>query len=411
MGSELKTHYSKLLDVHLDPIRVNVGGRPVLVVMPDVSRIEGLSVELLATYNRARAEHADACLLTSVEPSHHPLLALEPSDLRIVHADGVSGAWLRLLWRMAAVERRAVDGWSRASRAFRVEWSRELRRQGGDERLPLELRGWLRARARRSLAKAAVPPGATTRFPRRLLRDRVHASLPSGMLAEASATARALGIDPAVPTVTVDVRRRPDTCASVSSWLANRGYCVVRVGEAPDPVPVRATIDLASSRQRTPLLDLFVLSTSRFLVCDSLEAQHVAYLTNTPSLLLNAHDPFSGYPVRDDGLFTLSTPVDLDTGQTLTPDALLHEARLKDVRDCGFRDNTAAEVLAAVQEMHDGVTAGWSTSPGQIRFRDRVAAAGEAMAARVAAAAEWGPDAGFIGDGRLARWQAEGSAS
>src|SRR4030095_13772949 len=106
-------------------------------------------------------------------------------------------------------------------------------------------------------------------------------------------------------------------------------------------------------------VDVVAVAQSRFAVCESVELQHVACLTNTPSLLLNARDPFMGYPVRENGLYTLRKVIDLDDGRVLTLSDLLTESYFRNVRNCGYRSNTPAEIRQAVEEMDDGVNHGW----------------------------------------------------
>ena len=57
--------------------------------------------------------------------------------------------------------------------------------------------------------------------------------------------------------------------------------------------------------------------------------------------------------------------------------------------------------------MHDGLAHGWDEQASQTTFRHDVVAAGAALAPGLPYVAKWGPDEGFIGDGRLARCQAE----
>ena len=322
-------------------------------------------------------------------------------------ADGSAGAWLRRTWRASALGRRAATPRSDAGGGFWLEWSRELRRQAADHRLPLDFRAHLRERARRALTNATVPPPASIRFPRRALRERVPVSLPPDLERRAMEQGRAAGIDFARPMVAIDVPRRPDTCEDASAWLISQGCTVVQMGHAPDPLRADGAVSLSAVPFDTSIVELFVLVRAAFLICDSIEMQHVAYVTNTPTLLLNARDLFSAYPVRDDGLFTMSTPIDLDTGRALTAGELLHEDYYRAGRHFAFRDVAAAGVLAAVREMHGGVTAGWREDANQTRFREEVTRAGHALADRVPVPAEWGPDGDFLGDGRLAAWQAE----
>lgn len=138
--------------------------------------------------------------------------------------------------------------------------------------------------------------------------------------------------------------------------------------------------------------------------------QQLAYLTGTPTLRVNARDPFSAYPVRSDGLFTLTRAVDLDTGQVLTLDERLLVSYFQRQRNIGHALNAAPEVLAAVEEMHHGVVDGWSDSPGQASVRTAVTLEAGTEGAR-AQLGPWRADAGFLGDGRLARVQAERMAA
>jgi hypothetical protein len=183
---------------------------------------------------------------------------------------------------------------------------------------------------------------------------------------------------------------RPDLAAGVVRALTDRGYRVVRLDALPSLHGQVA-----------------VLCASRFVICTTSDRQQLAYLTNTPSLTVNATDVFSAYPVRADGLFTLRTAVDLDSGARLAPGDLLSERYFRNLRNVGYRDNSLVELTAAVEEMVAGVEKGWDESESQTRFRDRAAAAGAALAPLVPAVAAWAPEDGFIGDGRLARVQAD----
>jgi putative glycosyltransferase (TIGR04372 family) len=202
------------------------------------------------------------------------------------------------------------------------------------------------------------------------------------------------------------VRRGIHRCGAAQEWLLGRGYQVVRIGPPQDDLPARGVIDVSHSPHRSPTLELVILTRAAFVVCDSHETQLAAYLTNTPTLLLNARDPFSAYPVRNDGLFTLATPVDLDTGRIVAPGEELSAEFIRNLRRYGFRDNTADQNVAAVREMDDGLGGGWRDDDAQARFRTRATAAAVALAPDVATIAEWVGDDGFVGDGRLARWQA-----
>jgi hypothetical protein len=280
------------------------------------------------------------------------------------------------------------DRWRDGLASFWYEIGREVRRHAGDERLPVAIRTRVRELSQRALSRSSRVAAPVTPYPRRALRDRVKATLPPALIGQARAAAHAAQIELDAAVVAVDASIESDALREAEAFLAGQGYSIVRL-----PTPL------------TPL-DVCVVSVSRFAICGSVELQHIACVTHTPSLLLNARDPFKGYPVRANGLYTIGKVIDLDDGRVLTLSDLLTESYFRNVRNCGYRSNTSAEIRQAVEEMHEGVRGGWRESEGQAQFRARVVEAGSALATRVAHVAEWGPDAGFIGDGRLARFQA-----
>lgn len=380
----------------------------VLVSRPDASNPSQSSVGVLATLLRAKQEGTAACILQDRDASSHPLLALTTSDVRVVTDTGTAGAWLRATWNMAAAAHRARERASDASASFWHEFYREIRQHAGNERFPPAFRSRLRDAAHRSLARATAAGRLAAPFPRRLLRNRVRTELPAMLHEQAARQAVSSGIPQDAPIVAVEVRGRGDTVSDAIRFLQREGYVVVRVGDvASGPLALPGVIEAALTAGRSWLLEIFVLLKARFVVCGSTGLQHVAYLTNTPALTLNAKDPFSAYPVREDGLYTLSSVVDLDTGRTLTTSDLLSGAFFRNMRNCGWRDNTAREIVDAVREMHEGVARGWTESESQVQFRSRVVAAGTALADSVPYVGQWGPDEGFVGDGRLARVQAD----
>ena len=261
--------------------------------------------------------------------------------------------------------------------AARAEFWRQLavetRRHAGDHRLPPSLRERLREATRVSTLRAvAAEPRPAVQFPRRWLRDHASGSPMSQH-----------------PVAAVSVEGAVDVCEASLVFLRDEGYRIVRLGAGAEA-------------------DALVLQSARVVVCDGLAVQRAAALANRPSLLVGATDVFAGYPVRVHGLYLLRRAVDLDTGRDIPLAERLTDGYYRNLRNCGFRRVVASEVLAAVRELHDGVCGGWQDTAAQARFRTRVTEAGVALASRVASVAEWGPDDGFLGDGRLARCQAEG---
>jgi hypothetical protein len=188
--------------------------------------------------------------------------------------------------------------------------------------------------------------------------------------------------------VIVEQPRRPDRLSDAIAALSRDGYEVAWIESHAAAEPAR-------------------LAAAAFVICSSLELQHAAYRAQTPSLFIDARDPFTAYPVRRDSLFVISTVVDLDTGRTLTIPELLTERYFRNTRNCGYRGAAAAEIAGAVEEMVAGIHGGWADTDAQARFRNTAADAGMTLAPRVRHIVEWDAGSGFLGDGRLARVQAE----
>ncbi len=368
-------------------IIARVAGRRIVVSRPDGSEAGRLSVDMLSTLARARSDRTAACFLRPPVLLNEALFSLTTDEVPIVRPRGATEAWVRSRWEMARFAEcsraRAAD----ASASFWLEWYRELRRHVADERLPIDLRGRLREAAHRSFVRSQQGR-AQPHFPRASLRQPVRVQLPDDLLERARAAAAERGIVPDRPHVAIDARGRPDTLAEGLEYLAAQGYTVAPLGGSP-------------------LLDVFMLLTSAFLVCDNSDAQRMAYLTNTPTLAINATDAYAFYPVRTDGVYLLKTAIDLDTGRELQVSELLAEAYYRNRRNCGFRENSSRDILAGLEEMVSGIRDGWHESDGQSRYRAQVVEAGTAAARRVRHVAKWGPVGGFIGDGRLARVQAD----
>lgn len=363
-------------------------GCPVLVMRPDPSPGRG-SVEMLATLARARQRASAACFLPPPGDAGELVALATCRDVPLVGAGGWRQPWFRTRWALASAARRGRARWRAAVASGQQEMYRELRRQAGKERLPAELRRRLRDTAHRAYDRSAASAPAAVPYPRRLLRDPSSFALPEGALDGARAEAAALGFVAGTRTVLLAAGLRPDLAAAVTRLLAGRGYRVI----APPAPSLR--------------LLLFLLCASRFVICASRDVQQLAYVTNTPSLAVHATDVFAAYPVRVNGLFLLRTAVDLEAGEVMPLADRVSERAYRQVRTVGYRDHSIADLTAAVEEMLAGVEDGWRESESQTRFRDRAVAAGTAMAPLVPSIAVWGPDAGFLGDGRLVRVQAD----
>lgn len=310
---------------------------------------------------------------------------------------------------IAAAERDAPQSREQRGAAGRAFWNEiylELRRQAGDERLPASLRRSLRALAGHAFGRASRQPGAG--LPRQLLRSAIPVIVSADVAANGSREAAAAGIDLERPFVAIELRNRPDVLVDAVELLAARGYAVIRVGGgAPDRFRHPGVIDVVASGQMTPALELLLMARARFVVSGGATAQQVSYLFDTPSLTLNALDPFALYPIRSNGVFLLRSALDVDSGRAVAPEEEFSESFFRNRRNIGWREHAAADVTAAVHEMLDGIESGWRDTEAQTRYRHQATRAGTMLAGSIRYLREVGPEDGFLGDGRLARVQAE----
>jgi hypothetical protein len=375
-------------------VTIPIGGRTVEASRPSAATAGAFSVDVLATLARARQRGRAACLLPS-----RGVPAVTSDAVPVVDAGGVTGAWVAAWLGAASAIRRAV-AWRRAAAAsIWNELHRELRRQAGDPRLPASVREGLRDAARDALARAGARDAeAAAPFPRRALRDPLPVRLPA--LLEREARSGAADPDGAVAAVEAGRDERRDTALAVAAAaLQHAGLRVVRIGSGPPPAGAASAADVWMS-------DFAVLRRARLVVCQSAAWQHAAYLTDTPSLRVNAPEPFSAYPVRANGVFTLRQAIDLDSGRVLDPADQLKPSYLRNLRNHGHRDTPPEQVRDAIREMLAGAAEGESAA--QRAFRDAVVAATPDAVAALPPLRPWGTDDGFIGDGRLARCQADG---
>jgi len=376
---------------------------------PDAASRGRLAVDLAAVLAAARRDQARVRLLPSRPAGDDVLLALTSDAAPRAASEGIAAWPCVLKWSAAALREGLRDRVARGRRSFWQEMYLELRRLAGNESWPARVREALRRWMQHASARMSprVPLSSTT-FPRRLLREPVPVRLPAALEQQARREAAAAGITADGHVVTLEIGTRIEPFLDAIGFLEASGYTVVRIGEpAAARVRHRRVIDLAGDAQQNRLLELHVLLRSAFLICESVEVQRLACLAGTPCLLVNAADAVVSYPVRSSGLFTLKTPVDLDTGELLSVEDMLTERYYRNRRNYGFRETTAVELLAAVREMHDARGRHTAETAPQARFRARATAAAQGLAARVPQLAEWGADEGFLGDGRLAAVQAE----
>lgn len=275
------------------------------------------------------------------------------------------------------------------------------------------------------------PDGARPYMRRLLLRYPAPMVQSEPMASQARARARALGIADDQPLVALHVREagfklgremqnakanaRDDSSrnARIESFRAAldllhaRGFKVVRIGDnSMTPYEHPALVDLTSITPYDTLLEVHCLLRSRLLIAGEAGPSGASYLTNTPLLTVNATDPISSYPIRRHGLMLLKRVRDRQSGRFLHLDDLIANDYATDLRNTTryqYFDNTPEEIRDAVVEMLDDLDHPRDDTPAQAAFRVRVIAACTALGPFHAYVRKWGPEDGFLGDGRLAQ--------
>jgi hypothetical protein len=389
------------------PIVVHQRQADVIVDRPDADTAGELAVMMATSFARARRDRAGVALLRPRQPAAEALFALTPADApHRVEPTGLSGVWWRARWALEHGRMRTAAAARAMAASFWLETYRELRRHVGDERLPYALRAWLRDSSHVAMGRSRERDAAAHPFPRRLLREPTAVRLPEALRADAAAYLAGRGIREDRPLALLQTGPDPERFRQAALELAAAGYQIVRFDAGVEPWRQGLVIDLYRDPNSPAVADVHLLLSAAFVVCVDADVQRIAYLTDTPTLALNAIDPFASYPVRRTGLFTLATPVDLDTGVALTPAEMLSERYLRNVHRFGHRRNTAAQIAASVREMRARVSGAASDSGEQTRFHDAALERGVELRPHVARVAQWGPDGGFLGDGRLVAWQA-----
>jgi putative glycosyltransferase (TIGR04372 family) len=388
---------------------------------------------------QARESGATLYLLPPTSAVGPALLALESVEVPIVVPRGVRRAWLELV-RRGVLTRRALVRQRRLVTEAALQGaiallSVELRRRMLPENIRDRARGWRTALAAR-LREIRHPGGESLYFRRRLIRTAVATRLPDALDRRAREEARGLGVPDDAPVVCVHAREsgfkeggrevhekqrrlgkrrvRDDTArnASITAYgpvlanLVSRGFTVVRIGDPSMTLAeVPGVVDLTRSEARSSLLEVHLLLRSRFLMAGESGPASVAYLTNTPVLVVNATDPIGSYPIRASGLLLLKRVTECETDRRLSVDDMLSERYLSHLRDTSvyeYSDNTPEELQAAVDEMLV-LLDGDPDDDRQRAFRTAAAHVAATVVPALRYLRKWRADDGFLGDGRLAR--------
>ena len=197
-------------------------------------------------------------------------------------------------------------------------------------------------------------------------------------------------------------------------YLIGQGYTIVRLGDpAMQPYRRDGVIDLATLELGKPLqkslLEVYFLLRSKFLLCGESGPYSVSYLTNTPTVLVNATDPVSGFPVRRNRLYILKRVHERQTGHPLSLNDLLTYKYLSTMREFVFYhyiDNTQEEILEAVKEMLITLQEGCEETPNQKAYHKMLRELAMELnkpdkAGGLGYVRKWGCHNQFLGDGRI----------
>lgn len=199
---------------------------------------------------------------------------------------------------------------------------------------------------------------------------------------------------------------RIESHLSAVDFLVAQGYTVIRLGDqSMTPLNREGVVDIATMPDRHPLLDIYCLLRSKFLLCGESGPYGISFLTNTPLLCVNATEPVGAYPVRTNGIYLLKTVIDRTRGVPLTAHDFLTEEYLRNVRNTiryEYIENTPAQIVSAVKEMLALLDEDTPEAPSQTWYREQALATGIEWQ-QLAYQRKWGVDRGFLGFGRLAR--------
>lgn len=419
---------------HALHVVVNGRTRPVLISQPNVRQYGHLALEIFMAIEEAQRLGADVLFLRPREVVGQALFELQPRGVRILKPGALASAPYRLRWFVAhagpEIERVRVEVMTQLKRESR----RELRPHIDNERFPEAFRQQLRELNARwlDLPKQVWSDGPEPKyFSRRAFNHRIPVAFPPPLEAEARRQAIAHGIGADARIVTLHVREagykrgqemedvkpgvREDAVRNAHiehyfptvEYLTGQGYTVVRLGDpSMTPLTMPGVVDLALSPSRTNLLEVFCLLNSVFMIgCES-GPSSLTYLTNTPCLWVNCTDPVTSFPIRSDAMYLLKRVRDRRTRRFLTLDDRLEHDYIEHFRHTQrneYFDNTPDEILAATMEMEAVALKQVPPSAAQLAFRERATAAGVHFVDRLAYVRKWGPDEGFLGDGRIAQ--------
>lgn len=361
----------------------------------------------------AQAHGTNLFFVPSQASLNAAVLALRSPDVAIIDPDSWRGRALRAVWVIAAPWRAGAPWlWLRRSLAAlvaapttrivkRSTWlPRELRRKvlAQDGQSPFKTLSTryaaLMAERWQTLVRVPVLDAARALDAEGKEPPVVRLQLPPDLDGQAARAAAALGIPSDQPIVTVHVREsgyratnqlrqrdwdeirnaRIETFFPAFAALVRSGYTVVRLGDPTmTPITQPGVVDLATHADRHPLVDIWCVQRSRFLVgCDS-GPSWLAMLLNIPILTVNAVHFRDVERPQDRVICKLAR--DQQTGALLSVAQMLtREFLAKGFKSDRYAciDNTPADIEKAVMDMIEVVDGREQRSWDQKNFSHRL---------------------------------------
>ncbi|HXH33198.1 MAG TPA: TIGR04372 family glycosyltransferase [Plantibacter sp.] len=407
-------------------VSYRLAGRELLVCEPGTLAYGHTIVELVHGLALARRSGADVVIVKDPEITNRALYELELDGIRVLRGGPLRS--LVLLKHFAAKQRLDVD-------AFRHELGVELKHRTRETNLSQRGRLAVGAIRKRNDDAITKPVSDSSYFRRDLMVTPLGARLRYEAHTHARIQAESLGLAPDAPVVCLHVREpgfkwgreqedkewksviRMDVVRNASivhhfpacDELVAQGYTVVRIGDpSMTSVKRKGYIDLATSERRNGLLELYCMFRAELLIVGESGPNVLGYLTDTPILCVNATDPFSSYPARHDGHVMFKQVVDRQTGRPLRVSELIEDEYLGDLRNptrYRFDENTPEELVAAVRESIEWIRGNGVETERQAAFRDRITKTSLEQRERSTYVRKWGPENGFLGNGRVVDFQ------
>lgn len=421
-----------------DPLRrallLRLGRRRLLVFAPTISAFGHLALETLYALRRAEDAGVELLLVRRRSAANEAIYHVTIDGVRNLHPTPL----LRIAVAALAVRTFLRDRRDRLDRAVAPPYQRLLSRAlhaTTSGRVPDRLRRPLRRSLKRAAARGPAKVEAPSRpyFQRPLIASAHRASFCSEYEARAAAWGDQAGIPAERPLVAVHAREvgykrgrevhetkalttRDDSVrnADIGTYLpavdrlVELGYTVVRLGDpSMEPLVHPGVVDLTGvAEERRGILDIHCLLRSRFLLgCESGPTM-VAFLTGTPTLVANATDPISSFPIRRRDILLLKHVRDRETGRLLSLGELVSEGYLANVRNSTryeYVSNTADEIVEALDEMLELLDDPPPPTPEQEAFATLALGSALALRGRLKYVRKWGAYDGFLGEGRIGR--------